>query len=83
MSNEPQASREELGSLKACLSPDRMSKYLRATQGSLSNALALYNWNTAVSAAFYGPLQWLEVTLRNSIDNCLAEAYGDAWYFHN
>ena len=23
------------------------------------------------------------MTLRNSIDNCLAETYGDAWYFHN
>ena len=82
MSNDFQASRDELESLKGCLSPDRMSKYLRATHGGLSDALALYNWNTAVSAAFYGPLQWLEVALRNSIDNCLAEAYGDSWYFH-
>lgn len=57
MSSESQASREELESLKGCLSLDRMSKYLRATHGSLSNALALYNSNTAVSAAFYGPLQ--------------------------
>ena len=70
-------------SLKRCLSADRMSKYLRASQGNLSNALTLYNWNTAVSAAFYGPLKWLEVTLRNSIDHCLAEVYGDAWYSHN
>ena len=83
MSNEFRAGREELESLQCCLSRDRLSKYLRATQGSLSNALALYNWNTAISAAFYGPLQWLEVTLRNSVDNCLAEVYGDAWYFHN
>ena len=83
MSNEAQAHRKEMESLKRCLSADRMSKYLRASQGSLSNALALYNWNTAVSAAFYGPLQWLEVTLRNSIDNRLAEAYGEAWYFHS
>lgn len=82
MSND-QASREELESLKRCLSADRMGKYLRAAQGNLSNALALYNWNTAVCAAFYGPLQWLEVTLRNSIDHCLAETYGNAWYFHS
>ena len=68
--------------LETCLSKDRLSNYLSATRGSLSCALALYNWNTAVSAAFYGPLQWLEVTLRNSIDRCLAETYGDAWYFH-
>ncbi|MCY4597142.1 MAG: hypothetical protein OXC19_20360 [Bryobacterales bacterium] len=59
-----------------------MSRYLRATQGSLSNALALYNWNTAVSTAIRGPLQWLDVTLRNSIDNGLAEAHGAAWYFY-
>ena len=83
MSNEAQARREEMESLKRCLSADRMSKYLRASQGNLSNALTLYNWNTAVSAAFYGPLQWLEVTLRNSIDHCLAEVYGDAWYSHD
>lgn len=83
MSNEFRAGREELESLQCCLSPDRLSKYLRATQGSLLNALALYNWNTAISAAFYGPLLWLEVTLRNSVDNRLAEVYGDAWYFHN
>ena len=63
MSNEFRASREELESLKGCLSRNRLSKYLRATQGSLSTALALYNWNTAISAAFYGPLQCLEVTL--------------------
>lgn len=82
MSND-QASREELESLKRCLAADRMGKYLRAAQGNLSNALALYSWNTAVCAAFYGPLQWLEVTLRNSIDHCLAETYGDARYFHS
>lgn len=82
MSSEAHVRREEMESLKRCLSADRMTKYLRASQGSLSNALALYNWNTAVSAAFYGPLQWLEVALRNSIDNRLVEEYGDAWYFH-
>ena len=71
----------DLESLRASLSMERMSKYLGATGGILSDALALYNWNTAVSAAFYGPLQWLEVTLRNSVERCLAETFGDAWYY--
>lgn len=69
-----------LESLRASLSTERMNKYLGATGGILPDALALYNWNTAVSAAFYGPLQWLDVTLRNSVEHCLAETFGDAWY---
>ena len=40
----------------------------------------LYAWNTAVSAAFYGPLQGLEVTLRNAIHCRLADRHGEAWY---
>ena len=83
MSNEFQASRRELESLKRCLWPDRMGNNPHATQGSLSNALALYNWKISVSAAPYGPLQWLEPILRNSIDNFLAQTHRDAWYFHN
>lgn len=80
MSNKLQIDQAAQDSLTGCLSRDRIAKYLRATQGNLQSALALYNWNTAVSAAFYGPLQWLEVTLRNSFDKCLVEEYGHEWY---
>ena len=43
-------------------------------------SIRLYAWNTAVSAAFYGPLQGLEVALRNAMYRGLAERYGEAWY---
>ena len=66
--------------LEKCLSSPRMSTYLEAAHGDWASAFRLYHWNTAVSSAFYGPLQWLEVTLRNSIDQCLADAYGHEWY---
>jgi hypothetical protein len=42
--------------------------------------MRLYTWNTAVSAAFYGPLQGLEVALRNAMHRSLAARYGPDWY---
>jgi hypothetical protein len=43
-------------------------------------ALQLYTWNTAVSAAFYGPIQALEVSLRNSYDQILQRDFGADWW---
>lgn len=71
---------EILGELEISLSPERMSTYLAATKGDRAQAARLYTWNTAVSAAFYGPLQGLEVTLRNAMHAQLAAQYGLAWY---
>ena len=34
----------------------------------------------AVSAAFYGPLQVLEIVLRNAVHHELTKCYGAAWY---
>ena len=42
--------------------------------------MRLYTWNTAISAAFYGPLQGLEVALRNAMSNALTATYGVHWY---
>ena len=38
----------------------RLGTYLTATGGDRVQAVRLHTWNTAVSAAFYGPLQALE-----------------------
>ena len=51
-----------------------------AAGGDQEGAIRLHAWNTAVSAAFYGPLQGLEVTLRNAMYRGLAGHYGEAWY---
>ena len=69
-----------LDELEVSLSRERLGTYLDATAGDRKAAIRLYAWNTAVSAAFYGPLQGLEVTLRNAIHRRLAERYGEAWY---
>ena len=57
-----------------------MSTYLNAVGGDREKAFHLYAWNTATSAAFYGPLQGLEVALRNAIHRQLTGCYGATWY---
>ena len=71
---------ETLTEIEAALSPERLQPYLDAAGGDREGVLRLYLWNTAVSAGFYGPLQGLEVVLRNAIHRQLSELYGPAWY---
>lgn len=73
---------ETLDELETALSHERLSTYLDAAGGDRERAIRLHAWNTAVSAAFYGPLQGLEVALRNAMHRRLAERYGPAWYDH-
>jgi len=71
-----------LDALVASLSPERLATYVAATGGDRARAMRLYTWNTAMSAAFYGPLQGLEVALRNAMHRELTAAYGPTWYDH-
>ena len=61
-----------IDALETSLSPERMATYVRHAGGDREKAVRLYTWNTAVSAAFYGPLQGLEVALRNAMHRALA-----------
>ncbi|MFF9059752.1 hypothetical protein ACIRPQ_17650 [Streptomyces sp. NPDC101213] len=58
--------------LKAFSKP-RMASYLAAANGDTAVAMRLYWWNVAASAALYGPLHCLEVTLRNALNDQLAQ----------
>lgn len=75
-----QVTDEMLSELESSLSPERLSRYLVETSGDKKKALHLYAWNTSVSAAFYEPLQAVEVVLRNAMHNRLSEAHGANWY---
>lgn len=66
--------------LQATLSHERFRTYLTASDGDIECAIRLYTWNTAVSAAFYGPLQALEIAVRNAMQFELAVKYGENWY---
>lgn len=65
------------------LSTERLAPYLRATNGDLAEAVRLYEWNLAVSGAFYEALGILEVVLRNALSEQLAAHHGmlaGHWY---
>lgn len=53
------------------LSTPRFSTYLTAAAGDRGVALALYEWNTAMSAAILHDLAHLEVAIRNVYDAAL------------
>jgi hypothetical protein len=71
---------EILDALETSLSPERIATYVQFTNGDREKALCLYTWNTAISAAFYAPLQGLEVALRNSMHRQIETVYGSHWY---
>ncbi len=71
---------EILDDLEVFLSRERLGAYLDADREDREGAVRLHVWNTAVSAAFYGPLQGLEIALRNAMNRALGEQYGEAWY---
>jgi len=67
--------------LERSLSLERLTVYSHLANGNRRLALALYEWNTALSESLHGPLQALEVTLRNAIDSQLQPALARAdWY---
>ena len=46
----------------------------------MTDSLRLYTWNTAISAASYGPLQGLEIALSNAMHRELSWRYGPSWF---
>lgn len=69
-----------INALEQSLSPERLSTYLAAAGADHAAALRLYIWNTQISATFYGPLQALEITMRNAFHRELAAKYVPNWY---
>ena len=65
--------------LEQILTRERLGKYIQKAAGNLSDALTLYEANTKLSESFYGPLQCLEICLRNSLDQSVAAKYGLDW----
>ena len=73
-------SKTAVDALVRSLSATRLETYRRKTDGDKAAAIRLHAYNTAVCAAFYGPLQILEIALRNAIHRELSEEYGAEWY---
>lgn len=73
-----EAEARRLGTL---LSPLRIAEYQLACGGDATAALRLHCWNTEISEAFYGPLQYLEVAMRSVMTRELAGHFcRDDWW---
>ena len=71
---------ERLKALERSISAERLSHYMDEASDDLEAAIRLYEHNARLSAALYGPLQCLEVTIRNAINDQFCERFGPNWY---
>lgn len=73
--------------IRDCITAERLHSYLRAANGDLSRALALYEWNIRASEALLGQAAVVEVVVRNAIDRelgtwSLAKHGTITWFDH-
>ena len=66
--------------LSATISKERFATYLRIGRGDRRRALQLYAYNAALGSAFHGPLQALEVTLRNAVHDAMTASHNGFWF---
>jgi len=68
--------------LRRLLSAARLAPYEAAAARDGCDALALYTWNVRISAAFFEDIHYVEVGLRNAIDERLQQEFGGAgeWF---
>jgi hypothetical protein len=67
-------------SLPAAISAPRLAPYLARYNGNSQYAVRLYAWNLELSAAFWGPLSMLEITLRNALHDQMRQGRIDDWW---
>jgi hypothetical protein len=73
----------ELKDLPQVISAPRFATYLQAKGNHRADALALYQWNLELSAAFIVPLQVCEVAARNGVAEVLEKVHGANWPWSN
>ena len=82
-SNTPNRFRYDGATLRAlstAISSERLTRYLKLAGSDKRRALQQYAYNAALGSAFHGPLEALEVTLRNAVHNAIAEERGAHWF---
>jgi hypothetical protein len=69
-----------LNALERFLTRERLTYYLEQGNGDLGEAIRLYELNMRLSAVFYGPVQGLEVLVRNAMNEQLIQRFGADWH---
>lgn len=68
--------------LLTSLSASRMSRYISASDGDISSALRLYDWNVRLSRCLYVRLHIWEITLRNRMNTFFRSKFGADWPYN-
>ena len=74
---------DELRDLPGVISSPRFATYLQATGNDRQRALALYEWNLALSTQFIVPLQLCEVAVRNRVAEAIEKVHSTTWPWSN
>lgn len=70
----------DVNAIEVALSTSRFGTFLTAAgPKNRGRALALYEWNAAISAAFIVPLHICEVVIRNAVAEAIEKLYGPRW----
>ncbi len=59
---------------------DRIDRFLPAAAGSREDAFRLYLWNCALCEAFYLPMHFAEISVRNAIHEHLTNRLTHKWF---
>lgn len=78
LTNEPTAA--QFPAIIVAMHDDRIDRYLPAAGGAQEDAFRLYLWNCALCEAFYLPLHFAEISVRNAIHRRLTERLGEQWF---
>ncbi len=70
---------DQLSNIPNVLSQPRFATYLQSCSNDRNSALALYQWNLELSAAFIVPLHILEISLRNAVVETLEVVHTSNW----
>jgi len=68
-----------LTALERTISADRLSTYIAYAGFDKERAIRLYVWNSYVSQCFHLPLQSVEVSTRNTVNEYLSFRFGTGW----
>ncbi|WP_291724391.1 Abi family protein [Magnetospirillum sp. 64-120] len=66
--------------LENTISVERLGTYLKRAGFDRERAIKLYLWNSYISQSLHSPLEICEVSIRNSVNQCLVDAFGSQWH---
>lgn len=68
------------GAFPGLISAPRFARFIDDESGHVDRAARLYAWNIELSGAFWGPIAFLEVVVRNAVHDSLRAGRQDDWW---